>query len=273
LENKKYIAFIGDSFTWGQGLYLPNWVEKKPHIFSQINKTELQWTDQQPLVDEDDLKIKDELSFTGIVSKELDRICVKKIDNGGNNYRNLQIVSSLDMLSVDGVPTSQFSFFNKDLILIFQLTHFGRDDIFNYMTEEEKEEILKIDIIDSREAINRLFRNRVKNHFEHINGKLEELSIKCGFEYWYLDWNGDFYEFLPQKFIDIQIGKNSGKYFAPLADNFPIRVKINNMEVRDGHINKEGNQIIAESILRWLRDKSRGAGGNPSLFPYVLRKP
>ena len=261
MENRKYIVFLGDSFTWGQGLYLPNWVERKPHIFSQINKTELQWTDQQPFIDKEDLRIKDELSFTGIVSRELNRECVKKVDNGGNNLGNLEIVSSTTMLNVDGISTSQFSFSQKDMLLIFQLTHFGRDDIFNYMLGEEREEILKLDITDSREAINRLFRNRVKNHFEHINGKLEELSNKMGFEYWYLDWNGDFYDFLPQKFIDIRIGNNSGKYFAPLADNFPIRVKIGNMEVRDGHLNKEANEMIAESILRWLRDKSRGAGG------------
>jgi lysophospholipase L1-like esterase len=261
LEDKKYIVFLGDSFTWGQGLYLPNWVERKPHIFSQINKTELQWVDQQPFIDEEDLRIKDELSFTGIVAKQLGRACVKKIHNGGNNYRNLQIVSITDKLNVDNVPDSHFSFANKDLILIFQLTHFGREDIFNYMTEEEKEEILKFDITDFREAINRLFKNRVKAHFEHINGTLEELSTKMGFQYWYLDWIGDFYGFLPQKFIDIQIGRNSGKYFAPLADNFPIRVKVGNMEFRDAHLNKEANQMIAESILRWLRDKSRGAGG------------
>ena len=261
MENKKYIAFIGDSFTWGQGLYLPSWVDRKPNLLYQINKKEIQWTDQQSFIDEEDLRIKDELSFTGIVAKELGRECVKKIDNGGSNLGNLVITYSSDMLNVDGKPVHYFSFDDKDMILIFQLTHFGRDDIFNYMTEEEKEEILKVDIMDYREAINTLFRNRVKNHFEHINGKLEELSNKMGFEYWYLDWNGDFYEFLPQKFIDIRLGNSSGKYFAPLVDNFPIRVRIGNMEIRDSHLNKEANQMLAESILRWLRDKSRGAGG------------
>jgi hypothetical protein len=261
LENRKYIAFIGDSFTWGQGLYLPSWVDRKPHLFSQINKKEWQWKDQEHLIDSEDLKIKDELSFTGIVAKELGRECVKKIDNGGSNLGNLIITYSSDMLSVDGKPINHFSFKQKDIILIFQLTHFGRDDIFNHMTEEEKKEVEKFDITDAREAINKLFRNKVKEHFEHINNKLEELSIEFGFEYWYLDWIGDFYEFLPHKFIDIKIGGSVGKYFAPLVDNYPIRVKIGDMEIMDGHLNKEANQLIAESILRWLRDKSRGAGG------------
>ena len=260
MENKKYIAFIGDSFTWGQGLYLPSWVDRKPHLFSQINKEQIQWTDQQDFIDSEDLRIKDELSFTGIVSKELGRSCIKKIDNGGNNLVNLVTLSTANMLNVDGKPT-MFEFDKKDVIVIFQFTSFGRTDIINYMTEEEIEEILKIDIQQSREPINRLFRNRVKNHFDHINGKLEQLSYEMGFEYWYIDWLGDFYEFLPDKFIDIQMGNDKGKYFAPLVDNFSIIVKIDNMEVRDGHLNKVANEMMAESILEWLQDKSRGAGG------------
>jgi hypothetical protein len=84
LENRKYITFIGDSFTWGQGLYLPSWVDRKPHLFSQINKKEIQWKDQEHFIDNEDLRIKDELSFTAIVAKELNRECVKKIENGGD---------------------------------------------------------------------------------------------------------------------------------------------------------------------------------------------
>lgn len=61
------------------------------------------------------------------------------------------------------------------------------------------------------------------------------------------------------------MGKSKRKYFSPLVDNLPIRVKIDmgnpNREVRDGHLNKEANQIMADSILKWLRDKSRGVGG------------
>ena len=261
MENRKYIAFIGDSFTWGQGLYLPSWVDRKPHLFAQMNEKELQWKDQEQFIDSEDLRIKDELSFTGIVSKELERECVKKIENGGSNLGNLSVISSVDMLNIDGKPTYHFSFNQKDMILIFQLTNFGRDEIMVHMTDEEKEAILKTDSSDSISTINKLFKNRVKNHFEHIDNTLQKLSAEFGFEYWYLDWLGDYYEFLPHKFIEMKVGNNKGKYFAPLVDNFPIIVKVDNMEVRDGHLNKVANEMIAESILRWLRDKSRGAGG------------
>ena len=261
MENRKYITFIGDSFTWGQGLYLPSWVDRKPHLFSQINKKEIQWKDQEHFIDNEDLRIKDELSFTGIVSKELGRECVKKIENGGSNLGNLTIISSDDMLNIDGMPANHFSFNGKDMILIFQLTNFGRDEIMIHMTDEEKEEILKIDSSDGIETINTLFKNRVKNYFEHIDSTLQRLSIENGFEYWYLDWLGDYYDFLPDKFIDIKMGNNKGKYFYPLTHNMVIEVKFEGRVIRDGHLNKEANMVMAESILEWLRDKSRGAGG------------
>jgi hypothetical protein len=260
LENKKYIAFIGDSFTWGQGLYLPSWVERKPEALRTL-PIGVQWIEHQQFIDETDLKIKDELSFTSIVANELDRLCVKKIDNGGSNLGNLAIISSHDMLNVDGEPINHFSFNEKDMILIFQLTNFGRDEIMIHMTDEEKEEILKIDSSDGIETINTLFKNRVKNYFEYIDSTLQRLSIENGFEYWYLDWLGDYYDFLPDKFIDIKMGNNKGKYFYPLTHNMVIEVKFEGRVIRDGHLNKEANMVMAESILEWLRDKSRGAGG------------
>jgi hypothetical protein len=40
-----------------------------------------------------------------------------------------------------------------------------------------------------------------------------------------------------------------------------IEVKFEDRIIRDGHLNEEGNKILAESILEWLREHSRGVGG------------
>jgi hypothetical protein len=40
-----------------------------------------------------------------------------------------------------------------------------------------------------------------------------------------------------------------------------IEVNFEGRVIRDGHLNEEANKVIAKSILEWLRDKSRGAGG------------
>lgn len=260
MESDKYIVFIGDSFTWGQGLYLPYWAYKTPQVFSSFKNLNITWVDQQPFVSEDDLKLKDKLSFTNIVSTELNRVCVKKPDNGGNNLVNLSLLKTIPRLLVNGDPLN-FKFEDKDIILIFQFTHFGRDEIFNFMSEEEKNNLLKFDITDARELINLHFNNKVEKYFSEIDSTIDTISKNVGFEYWYLDWLGDYYNFRPHKFIDITIGKNKGKYFAPLVDSYKIKVNIGGVEYNDGHLNEEGNKIIAESILEWLRDNSRGVGG------------
>jgi hypothetical protein len=90
---------------------------------------------------------------------------------------------------------------------------------------------------------------------------LETITKEYEIEYWYLDWTGDYYGFIPDKFIDIKVGKNKGKYLSPLTHNMAIEVKFEDRVIRDGHLNEEANKIMAESILEWLRDKSRGAGG------------
>jgi hypothetical protein len=259
LENKKYIAFIGDSFTWGQGLYLPYWVDTKPEVLRTL-PIGVQWIEHQQFVDSNDLKIKDELSFTSIVAKELGRKCVKKIHNGGDNLANLNIIKTIDRLKVGDIEID-FSFKDNDVILIFQLTHFGRNHIIEYMTESEKEDVLKYNMVDSTEAINKYFKDKVRQYFEHIDTTLETITKEYGIEYWYLDWDGEYWEFRPDKFIDIRVGKNKGKYFSPLTHNMAIEVKFEDRIIRDGHLNEEGNKVLAESILEWLREHSRGVGG------------
>ena len=174
MDNTKYIAFIGDSFTWGQGLYLPYWVDTKPEVLRTL-PTGVQWIEHQQFVDSNDLKIKDELSFTSIVANELGRKCVKKIDNGGNNLGNLSIIKTIDRLKV-GDKELDFSFKDKDLILIFQLTHFGRNNIIEYMTESEKEDILKYNMVDSIEMINKYFKDKVRQYFDYIDTTLENIT-------------------------------------------------------------------------------------------------
>jgi hypothetical protein len=66
---------------------------------------------------------------------------------------------------------------------------------------------------------------------------------------------------MPEKFIDIKLRNGTKKYFAPLIDTHPITIEFEGKSMRDSHINSEGNKILSESILEWLRDKSRGVGG------------
>ena len=249
--------------TWGQGLYLPSWIERKPEVlreYAKLNDTTIQWIIQQKFVDEHDILIKDELSFTGLVSKELNRICVKKNGNGGSNRDNMTLIKGGAELNVNG-KSKEFRFENKDLIVIFQFTSFGRDDIIKYLDQSELDTLFQYKIEDSVDAIKRILNEKLRSYFMDIHNTVQTLSETNGFEFWYLDWMGDFCDFMPEKFIDIKIGNGVKKYFAPLIDAYPIIIDFEGKRLRDAHINSEGNKILSESILRWLRDKSRGVGG------------
>ena len=249
--------------TWGQGLYLPSWIERKPDVLREYTKMDndvLQWTIQQDFIDNDDIILKDELSFTGIVSKELNRICVKKNNNGGKNIDNLSIIKGGCELSVGGRDTV-FKFENKDLILIFQFTSFGRDEIIKYLNQSELDMLFEYNIKNVEVAIKTLLNEKLRSYFTDIHNTIETLAEKNGFEFWYLDWFGDFCNFMPEKFIDIKLRNGTKKYFAPLIDTHSITIEFEGKSMRDSHINSEGNKILSESILEWLRDKSRGAGG------------
>jgi len=249
--------------TWGQGLYLPSWIERKPEVLREYIKMDtdvLQWTVQQDFIDNDDIILKDGLSFTGIVSKELNRICVKNNNNGGSNIGNLAIIKGGCELSVDGVDNF-FKFENKDLILIFQFTSFGRDEIIKYLNQSELDMLFEYSIENVEVAIKKLLNEKLRNYFIDIHNTIETFAEKNGFEFWYLDWFGDFCNFMPEKFIDIKLRNGTKKYFAPLINTHPITIEFEGKSMRDSHINSVGNKILAESILEWLRDKSRGVGG------------
>lgn len=237
-NNNKYIIFLGDSYTWGQGLYLPNWLKNRPEVFDYFYENtsgydyHLQWTIQQPFVTKEDLKLKDSLSFTNIVAKELNRNCYKKIDNGGSNLINVSFLKEFENNKLD----------SNDVIIIYQFSSAGRDE-FDSITDEEFELSLNRNL-----NIKGILKDRFKSIFEKINSELERIENTLGWKFFYLDWLGDFCQFKPDKFI--QIGNNL--HFYELVNNSPIIVKYKDRIFKDHHLNDVGNEIVAKSILEHI---------------------
>jgi hypothetical protein len=261
LDNKKYIAFIGDNFTWGQGLYLPSWVDRKPDVLRNLPNDNIHWLDVYPHMDAEDFKIKDELSFTNRVSTELDRICVKKRYNDGGISHNKSIIVSpySDQLLVDG-KISSFEF-TPDTILIFQFPAYTKEDVVPYLTDAEVNALQENADENIRIMIKRRHPEALKKLFYSIDSVIKEQSKLYGFEYWYIDWMGGFWEAEPDMFIDIKLASRKAKYLFTLVDHYPIRFDFEGRKFVDYHMNTQINDMMAESILEWLRDKSRGAGG------------
>ncbi len=235
-DSKKYMIFLGDSFSWGQGLYLPNWLDRKPEVLSEIinnhiNEDEISvnWIEQEQYIDDIDIEIKDRLSFTNIVADKLDRKCLKRIHNGGSITGNIQIIGEI-------LKTKKI---HKDVIIIFQFSSVGRED-FDSITEEEFK-LYNSENLDIRNILT----SRIKKIFDKVNDKLSAIESKYGYKYLYLDWLGDFYDFAPDKFI--KIGKN--KCFDPLIFNYPIKITYKDKIIWDGHLNEEANKMMANLIM------------------------
>ncbi len=235
-DSNKYMIFLGDSFTWGQGLYLLNWLDRKPEVLSEIinnhiNEDEISvnWKEQEQYIDDIDIEIKDRLSFTNIVADKLDRKCLKKIDNGGAIWSN---IITLNQILENGK-------IHKDMIIIFQFSSVGREE-FDSITEEE------FKLYNSQNLdIRNILTSRIKKIFDKVNDKLSAIESKYGYKYLYLDWFGDFYDFAPDKFI--KIGKN--KCFNQLILNNYVKLTYKDKIICDGHLNEDANKNLAEHIL------------------------
>lgn len=242
LDSDKEIVFIGDSFTWGQGLYLNNWKQNRPETFDFFYKESdgyehhIQWISQQKFVTNKDLILKNNLSFTNIVANSLNRKCYKRKHNGGSISANRQILESFCKLEST----------KKDVILVFQFTSLGRDD-FSYITDEEMSKyFLKEHTNDT--IIKNILSDRLFEIYNSINLLINHLENRLGWKCYYLDWLGDFGKFSSNRFIEV----DGNKSFFELVNAMPIKIEYKNKVFFDYHLNEMGNKILADSILKKL---------------------
>lgn len=240
LDSDKDIIFLGDSFTWGQGLYLPDWKENRPETFDFFYnefdeyKNHIQWILQQNFITKEDLILKNNLSFTNIVADSLNRKCYKKIDNGGSISINRKILEFFCKTKLT----------KKDVILVFQFTSLGRED-FSYITVEEMGQYSLKEHTNDK-IITNILNDRLFEIYNSINILVNNLQNRLGWKCYYLDWLGDFGKFNEDKFIDI----NQNKSFFELTCNMPIKIEYKDKIFFDYHLNEAANKILADSILK-----------------------
>lgn len=111
--NFKKIAFLGDSFTWGEGLELyidnPKWKSQRKHPSS--------WSNLLPIQDTDSEKFRNENRFSTLVANHFNSEIVIDSQNGGN-FRSLlnQIKPIFDNKTTPEVVIIQFSVFSRNNI-------------------------------------------------------------------------------------------------------------------------------------------------------------
>ncbi len=107
----KDIVFLGDSYTWGQGLYYYKWISENRKFNKKINGV---FSSHSEFITNDDLNFKNSLSFTNLVSSHLNLKCIKIGSNGGSHQSNIAFYKELLMKS-------------NIKYVIFQLSSFARD--------------------------------------------------------------------------------------------------------------------------------------------------
>jgi hypothetical protein len=221
------ILFIGDSFTWGQGLYFYKWKDEGKEFPNGVGG---HYPEHSNYVTRNDRKYKDEESFTGLVSNYYGLSPIKRETNGGSNT-NL-IIDMINMLDEHR---------NEIDKLVFQFTAASRYEFRD----------LNMDHIDYSEGtFEEIYDNRITNFFHYIDGILSYFSKLYKFEYCYLDWLGDFYKVSPAQFVTYDLNDVTYTHFNQFLDQYKIELDVDGTHIIDTHLNKDGQNIIAQSIIK-----------------------
>ena len=220
------ILFIGDSFTWGQGLYFYKWLEEKRELPSSVGGM---YPSHSHLVTPADIKYKDEYSFTGLLSKYYGLEVVKRLTNGGSNTEIiLDMIPMIDKLGND---------IDK---VVFQFTSISR-----YQFRD-----LNMGSIDNCEGtFDDIFKKRVSNLFNYVDNTLSYFSGLYNFKYCYLDWLGDFHNECPSKFVKYNVNGNHYSHFNQFLNEYKIDLVVDGKPIIDLHLNNEGQKILTNSII------------------------
>lgn len=239
------ILFLGDSFTWGQGIYHELW-EKKGYTKDKWKVNYNSPSDYpHELLDYESDEYRKRNHFPALVSKHFNKSYNVKWGNGGSNW---DIIHQLNVLPV---MAPQFRD-GLDLIVI-QLTDWVRVDN-RFLTKE--------DIIyqNALADINSLYtddnwKNKLVDKIleEEIKIQLQKINSICKFynKNWIcLSWRDDMGDYLkthyPKQYIPIFMDGVEYSAFEHILTSTP---DYNLEKYGDGHFNSLGNRLIADSII------------------------
>jgi hypothetical protein len=259
--NKNAFMFVGDSFTWGQGLYFYSKLNNQKHppagkyIDSEV--TPLQ------------KKYKDSRRFARIVANHFNTFEVVKESNGGSDINSLEFIDDF---------FKKYSY-NDVSTIIFQTTHFGRSP-FTF-TYEGIEYSCNIDgypnSIDHDRNIEKFvswcqennitFEKYVELHKKQIYDKIREKFVFLndnGINMKLICWTNDYVSYL--KHDDFMNGrfiktKYNDSYYVSFFDlmffNKELMISHDpffNFSIGDGHLSLYAHEIVSKSIIENLEN-------------------
>jgi hypothetical protein len=253
------ILFLGDSFTWGQGLYFEKWKNDGIDV--------LKWKEKNGDVDEyphenldyDSDCFRKENHFPALVAKHYDRCYNVKWGNGGSNWDVIHQVNMLPVLSPQ--------FRNGLDLIVIQLTDWTRNDnrvLYKQDLYQQAVPEMKYLVKDS-EWENKLIDDMMKKESLYQVEKMKEILDNLGKKWVVISWRDDMGEIIKNKFSENYVpfyykDKEYSAFEICLQDeNYSLEKEFN-----DGHLNTKGCKLVADSIIKKIDSM-----GGKSLFRYI----
>jgi len=230
------IIFLGDSFTWGQGLQIPYWIEQGKSI-DEINDLMPPKVALESVMDYEADEYRKTYHFPRLVAKHFNRPYGVKWGNGGNNSDSIHTIQHIHTQIVDPINGIDY--------IVVQFTDSQRDiNLMNYIKEGKNPDII--------------LQEHCRNTINKLNNVCKDKNIK-----WFgFSWRSDIGNVLEQDFQDnyIPILYNGNEYnnFNILRDQCEFMFDCTIDErIRDSHINALGHEVIAKSIIEKINSDKR----------------
>ena len=225
------IIFLGDSFTWGQGLYSKKWLEEgksieycNQHMPPKFSHENISYSDDE---------YRKRHHFPNLVAKHYDRPYYTKSKNGGNNSEINNICRYIGNYAHDD---------SIDLVVV-QFTEFMR----SIKDELELEFPRDYALTNIEEIIYDICKKQIKDVYE----SLIENKIK---NFIFFSWMPDIGNIIKTKYSDhyVPLYFNNMEYtnFYDMCDKNQKLTLGGDLGVDDGHLSELGHQVIAESIIK-----------------------
>jgi hypothetical protein len=227
------IVFLGDSFTWGQGLQIPYWIEQGKSI-DEINDLMPPKVALESVMDYTADEYRKTYHFPNLVAKHFNRPYSTKWGNGGNN--------------------DDIIFFIKNLFRNIVDPKGGVDYVIVQFTDSQRD-INLLDYIEKGRNPDIVLQEHCRNTINKLNHICKEQNIK-----WFgFSWRDDIGSILEHDFQDnyIPILYNGKEYnnFNILRDQCEFMFDcIIDPRLTDSHLNSKGHKVIADSIIKKLSD-------------------
>jgi len=225
------IIFLGDSLTWGQGLYYEEWYKKGISV-DIINNSLPSRFPAELLSYEDDL-FRRENHFPNLVAKHFNKSYVTKYGNGGSNWDIIEILKTLP------------NHFNLNSTLIKPID-FGVIQLTDFMRGSEKR-------LAELEKLNGKTEDNFKIIIDEQLDIIEELLKEHCPHYMFLSYMPDVSERIiernQQKLLRIYFKGNEFSCFYDLLKIKEFNLTHTIPECLDYHFNIVGHQVIANNII------------------------